>query len=201
MRRILPILFLIIVLVACGGGGNEPAANSSSNTDAANADTNAAVEEDASQVDASQDSATEANAEAVDAAEQETVADADEPSGDAASAEEGGEALLSGIDPDTGLEINPDPIPYGTDFIVRGEVIQMNLTPQTEPEFVIRAANGLTYRIATQGLADVFLLDGGQLKPFEYKNGMEAMATAFLPPDASLSDVLTSSDFVIIALP
>lgn len=217
MKRVFLYVFLVLLLVACGGN-NEPTANNSGaeagSNDAAAADTAAETSEDEPTVEeeaeptAEEESADEAgggeNASAGDESttEEEPVAEeetAEVAGGDAEASD--GEGVYFGIDPETGLEINPDPIPFGVEFIARGEVIGMNLTPQDKPEFVIRSPGGQTYRIATQGLDQIFLLDGSQLKPFEYKLKMEAMATAYFPPDASLSDVLTSSNFVIVALP
>ncbi len=108
---------------------------------------------------------------------------------------------MSGTDPASGLEINPDPIPRGVEFIAIGDVIQMNLTPQSSPEFVIRGPNGVSYRIATQALSDIHTLDGNTLLPHEYKINMIAQATVFLAADAALTDVLTSDNFTIVALP
>lgn len=221
MKRVFLYVFLVLLLVACGGGGNEPAANNSatdagsnSAAEANNADNAAEAEEaepaaeEEAEPAAAEESADEAggdedaSAEEEPAAEEETAAEEPADEGEAADVGAGdGEGVYFGIDPETGLEINPDPIPFGVEFIARGEVIGMNLTPQNKPEFVIRSPAGQTYRIATQGLDQIFLLDGSQLKPFEYKLKMEAMATAYFPPDASLSDVLTSPDFMIIALP
>lgn len=156
-----------------------------------------ANEEDAADESTSDEGATEEEA-ADEAMEEEDAAAGEE----AAMEDEAGVDLqMSGTDPETGLEINPDPIPKGVEFIAIGEVIQMNLTPQSSPEFVIRAPNNLTYRIATQALGDIVTVDGTALLPHEYKINMIAQATAFLAPDAALSDVLTADDFTIVVLP
>lgn len=222
MRRVLTVVFallLVLLLAACGGSGNstEPAANASAGNSAGAAPANdpagpsadePATDEVAADPPAGEDAAPveETVQEPTDepAMTEDNTGDTaatDSAAGDTAAAAGDGEGVYFGIDPETGLEINPEVTPRGVEFIARGEVISMNLTPQTSPEFVIRAPNGASFRMATQGLADIFLLDGSQLKPFEYKIGMEAKATVFLAADAALSDVLTSSNFMIIALP
>lgn len=222
MRRVLTVVFallLVLLLAACGGSGNstEPAANASAGNSAGAAPANdpagPSADEPATDEVAADPPAGEDAAPVEESAQEPTdepamtedntgdTAPTDSAAGDTAAAAGDGEGVYFGIDPETGLEINPEVTPRGVEFIARGEVISMNLTPQTSPEFVIRAPNGASFRMATQGLADIFLLDGSQLKPFEYKIGMEAKATVFLAADAALSDVLTSSDFTIIALP
>ncbi len=210
-KRVFLAGILLILLVACGGGNNEPAASGNAANATTEDDDAGANDEAAFATEADANAATEeegaddavADEEGVESEEMDEAApdEANEEPATEEAVEEAAVELYRGIDPETGLEINPEPIPFGVEFIARGEVISMNLTPQTEPEFVIRGPNGIIYRIATQALSDIYLLDGSQLQPFEYRQGMEAMATVLMAADASLSDVLSSGNFVIIVLP
>jgi hypothetical protein len=109
-----------------------------------------------------------------------------------------GDRPITGTDPDTGLPVNPESIRPGDTFIVRGEIISMNLTPTTSPEFLIQSPDGLKFRLRSQDLAETFFEDGDQLQAFQYQNGLLAQATATLAADASPSDIPTSTDLVLI---
>ena len=126
--------------------------------------------------------------------DEEAMEDAEETAG-------GEEIQYEGIDPVTGLEINPETVPMGTEFIVRGSIAQLTTTPQDAPEFVVRAPNGKTYRMRTQPLRDISIVDGTELLPHQFKIGMEAMATVLLPEGSGPSDVLTTQDFTIVSIP
>ena len=77
---------------------------------------------------------------------------------------------MTGVDPDTGLNVNPEMRSIQvTRFIIRGEIISMNLTPTTSPEFLIQSPDGLRFRIQSQDLADTYYDDGDQLQPFQYQ--------------------------------
>lgn len=213
----LSLFFLLIalVLVACGGNtepvtnanneANAPAENNNADEADANADEEMADEEMADEEMANEEMADEEMADEEMADEEmadEEMADeemADEEMADEAPASD---YVYSGTDPDTGLEVNPTDIEQGVEFIVRGSVISMNLTPQSDPEFVIQSPDGTNYRIHTQPLGEIFFLDGvTQLLPHEYKIGMEAHATTVSPVGSTASDVLESTDLVLISLP
>ena len=193
MKRVLAIIGFLLVLflaTACGGGSAV----------APEADEQPAAVESAGQGPAGKEPADEAEAPADEAAVEGEAAAPEATEG--AAGEEpaaGTEAQASGIDPETGLEINPEVVGPGSEFIVRGEIISMNLTPQDRPEFVVKAPSGQNYRIATQALSDIYFEDGEtQLAPYEYRQGMRAQATAMMPADAGPSDVLQSSDFMLL---
>ena len=129
----------------------------------------------------------------------------EDSSEEAAAAEEAavpgspfGDRPMKGADPETGLQVNPDVVRPGDTFIVRGQIISMNLTPTTAPEFLIQSPDGLNFRLRSQDLATTFYEDGDQLKPFQYRNGILAQATAVLAADARPSDIPTSADLVLI---
>jgi hypothetical protein len=109
-----------------------------------------------------------------------------------------GDRPMSGTDPETGLPVNPETVRPGDTFIVRGEIISMNLTPTTSPEFLIQSPEGLNFRLRSQDLADTYFEDGDQLQAFQYQNGLLAQATATLAADASPSDIPVSADLVLI---
>lgn len=109
-----------------------------------------------------------------------------------------GDLAMSGTDPDTGLEINPDTYGPGDTFIARGTIISMNLTPVTSPEFLIEAPNGVRYRVKTQALDDTYFVDGSQWQPFEFRQGVGATVTIMFDSGAALSDIPTGEDLVLI---
>lgn len=215
MKKVIIVGFvLLLLLTACGGGNaatTEPVAqNSGANTAVANneaaADTPsnpiaaepvAAAEEPTAVVEEPTAVSEPDAASEEPAAEPEVVEPADEPAADDPYLGR----PLSGIDPETGMEINPPTILKGTEFIVRGKITSMNLTPQTKPEFLIESPDGVRYRVQSQGLADIYLVDGSQLKPFEYKQGMFVQATVFQEANAGATNVVQSSDLIIFGLP
>jgi hypothetical protein len=104
---------------------------------------------------------------------------------------------ISGTDPDSGLEINPAEFASGSMAIVVGEIVSMNLTPTTSPEFVIQTASGKRFRFRSQDLANVQYEDGNEIKLHEFKLGMYGRATIALDTSASLSDVALSENLMI----
>jgi hypothetical protein len=104
----------------------------------------------------------------------------------------------STIDTETGLLLNPDQIFTGVEFVVKGKIVSMNLTPQERPEFVLQAPSGKRYRIRSQSLADTFTADGRQLKAFEYRQGMMAKATVILPLGSTSTDILVTQNFMLL---
>lgn len=98
----------------------------------------------------------------------------------------------SGLDPATGLPLNPDPVPAGQ-FIVEGTIISMTLL-QDNPEFVIRVPSGKSYRLRTQPLTETYYTDGQLVEPTAIRQGMEARATVWVDEETSL---LVSNNLII----
>ncbi|VAW35698.1 hypothetical protein MNBD_CHLOROFLEXI01-394 [hydrothermal vent metagenome] len=204
-KAVLLWIIALLLLAACGGGSEPetPATNndtsSSSTTESADdADEEVSVTEtDEEMEEATDEPSDEAMEE--EAMEEETADDAeDETVEEAAPASPFGNRPMTGTDPDTGLTVNPDSVNLGDTFIVRGEIISMNLTPTTSPEFLFLAPGGLKFRIRSQDLADTFFEDGDQLQAFQYQPGLLGQATATLAADASSSDIPTSEDLVLV---
>jgi hypothetical protein len=185
---IILLLALITAMAACGGGGTAPEATVDEGPPAA-------------------EEATPAEEEAAPAGD----APAEEPAAEAPPAEEpvAAEAIegdvdiiagrpASGIDPDTGLEINPPSVVPGVDFIVRGELINANLTPQESPEFMVLAPSGTRYRIRPQAVNEIFYDDGTQPALHEFQRGVLAQATVRQEEDAGATITVTSSDFTLL---
>ncbi|KAA3660571.1 MAG: hypothetical protein DWQ04_19035 [Chloroflexi bacterium] len=202
-------LFLgLMLLAACGGSATEePAAVNEEPAAVAEEEETVVEEEEAVEepmeepTEVPVEEPTEASAETEEEMEEPTEEPMEEPT--EAPVEEAapagfGDLPLSGTDPETGLEINPDMINPGDTFIARGIVISMNLTPVTEPEFLIQAPSGTKYRMRTQALADMFFDDGTQWKPHEFRQGVGATATVTLDASASLSDVSNTEDLILI---
>ncbi len=105
---------------------------------------------------------------------------------------------MSGVDPDTGLEINPVQIAPGIDYIIRGRLISFNLTPQDSPEFLIETPDGARFRIKSQPAPDIYFDDGTQLLPHEYRRGILAQATAQLEESARATSVMLSPNFTLL---
>ncbi|MBK8901362.1 MAG: hypothetical protein IPM53_09280 [Anaerolineaceae bacterium] len=197
----------LFLLASCGGSsGTEPdapAANNNNSSSTSSEVQDAVAEEPAATepteeepTASSEEPATEASSESEETeATSEEAAPAEEA---AAPASPFGDRPMTGTDPETGLVVNPDAVRPGDTFIVRGEIISMNLTPTTAPEFLIQAPDGLKFRIRSQDLAETFYEDGDQLQAFQYRNGLLAQATATLAADASPSDIPTSTDLVLI---
>lgn len=106
-------------------------------------------------------------------------------------------------DPQTGLPLNPDAILVDTDFVVTGEVININSVPQDAPLFKVRAANGRTFQILAQPLADIYLDDGSQLALHEYTTGLQIRATVHQGDAVGLlgEPVLSSNNLQILTQP
>lgn len=203
-KAVLLWIIALCLMVACGGGGDsEPAAPAANNNTSSSTTTEAAEEtEEEAAPEESEETAVE---EVTETAEEESTTEeaseseqAEEPTEEAAPASPFGDRPMTGVDPETGLLVNPDSVRPGDTFIVRGEIISMNLTPTTSPEFLIQAPDGLKFRLRSQDLAETFYEDGEQLQPFQYQLGLLAQATANLPADAGPSDIPTSDDLVLI---
>lgn len=203
-KAVLIWIVTLLLLVACGGGSEPESSAPTAESDTSSASTTESVEsviEENSPVPAE---AEEMEAEPTttddEAMEEETADNAEEETAveEAAPASPFGDRPLSGTDPESGLIINPDSVNPGDTFIVRGEIISMNLTPTTSPEFLILSPDGLKFRLRTQDLADTFFEDGEQLQAYQYQLGLLAQATATLPADAGPSDVPTSTDLVLV---
>lgn len=196
MKRLVSVLlmFLVLSLAGCGGATVEPEVEATI-APAADPTTEPTV----------------AVEEAVATPEPETEAEpgeaATEPAGEDTDTEIESEVaagiaidqlVMSGTDPETGLPVNPDSYFAGDQFVIRGAIISMNLTPQTSPEFVIEAPSGQRYRFLAQSLADVYFRDGSQIRAHEYRQGMYGEATVELAPDAGPADILTSGNLSLI---
>jgi hypothetical protein len=200
-------LIALFLLTSCGGGAAETEVPATDDT-SSSATTSEAAETEAEEpttVETTEEEATEASEEPAAEESSETEASVEEASEEAAPAEEAaapdspfGDRPMTGTDTETGLPVNPESVNPGDTFIVRGEIISMNLTPTTSPEFLIQSPDGLKFRLRSQDLAETFYEDGDQLQPFQYRNGILAQATATLAADASLSDIPTSTDLVLI---
>lgn len=215
MNKKAGLLWIIafMFLVGCGGGDAEPDAPASDNNTSSSTTTETSetetTEEDSASTDSeemaeepSEESETTDEAEPMEeesdedpVSEESSEETAAEP---AASDSPFGDRPMTGTDPDTGLPVNPESISPGDTFIVRGEIISMNLTPTTSPEFLIQSPDGLKFRLRSQDLAETFFEDGDQLQAFQYQNGLLAQATATLAADASPSDIPTSTDLVLV---
>ena len=215
-KMVLLWIVALLLLVACGGSEAEPAAPATDNNTSTSSTTETeeesadpteepseeemAEEEEEMEEDATEESdEAEETDEADEATEEDTSEEAaEEVVEEAASDSPFGDRLMSGVDPETGLAINPEIVNPGDTFIVRGEIISMNLTPTTSPEFLIQSPDGLKFRLRSQDLAETFFEDGDQLQAFQYQLGLLAQATATLAADASPSDIPTSTDLVLV---
>jgi hypothetical protein len=104
----------------------------------------------------------------------------------------------SGIDPETGLEINPPEVVPGADFLVRGDIVTATLTPQDAPEFVIIAPSGTRYRIRSQPVSGIFFEDGSQPRPHEFAIGIPVQATVRQEVGAGATIVVQSTDLTLL---
>lgn len=202
LKLVLIVAILALLLAACGGSPDpEPVADTAVAEATVEAPTAVPTEEEMAEEEetavaetdeemADEEMADEEAAEE-EAAEEEMV---DEASGF-------GDLAISGQDAETGLEVNPSTYGPGDTFIVRGTVISMNLTPITAPEFLIESPDGTRYRIRSQSLDDTYFTDGSQWKPFEYRQGVGAMATVNFDASASLSDIPSAEDLVLVMFP
>lgn len=199
MKKLLWIAFLLLaltgVLAACGGGGQTPAEA----VDASEVPVVSAEEEAAAEAPAAEDSAAEQPA-AENTAADEPAADA--PAAEAPAAEAGGDMVAgrpaSGADPDTGLEINPPTVVPGVDFIVRGEIVNANLTPQDSPEFVIISPSGTRFRIRSQPVPDIAYEDGTVPALHEFQRGVLVQATVRQEEDAGATITVHSTDLTLL---
>lgn len=191
------MLLLTGLLAACGGGAETPPAPA-----------------DASEVPAvSADETNEEPAEPVaeeevteeEAAPAEDAPAAEEPAAEEAPAEEPeatGDMIAgrpaSGTDPDTGLEINPPTVVPGVDFIVRGEIVNANLTPQDSPEFVIMSPSGTRFRIRSQHVGEIVYDDGTKPALHEFQRGVLVQATVRQEEDAGATITVHSTDLMLL---
>lgn len=196
-------LMIAAVLAACGGGGAaapEPQAEVPAVVEeAAEAVVDAPAEEEPAEEAPAEETAAEEPVEAP--AEAETAdAPAEEP--DDAADDTGAAAAdlqMSGIDPDTGLEINPAVTAPGVDYIIRGTLSSYNLIPQESPEFLIDGPNGVRYRIRTQPVPEIFVTDGSQIALHEYTRGIPVQATARLTESSRATSIMESTNLVLLA--
>lgn len=197
MKRISWIVLLLFILtgllVACGGGAEAPAEPVETNEVQDNATSEEpAVEEPVSQeVEPSTDETS--NEETAPAAEEEAPVEESAASGDMVAGRP-----ASGIDPDTGMEINPPEVVPGVEFIVRGEIVNASLTPQENPEFVVLAPSGTRYRIFAQNVNDISYEDGTKPALHEFARGMTVQATVRQDEDAGATIAVNSSDFTLL---
>jgi hypothetical protein len=98
----------------------------------------------------------------------------------------------------SGLAINPDPVVAGEAYIILGTIINVAMIPVDAPQFLIDGDNGVRYRVNAQAVADIFVEDGTQLQPHQFRPGLRVMATAMLPADATATDVAQTTDLVIL---
>jgi len=98
----------------------------------------------------------------------------------------------------SGLPINPDPIVPGEEYIILGTIINVAMIPVDAPQFLIEGDNGVRYRVDAQAVADIFVEDGTQLLPHQFRPGLRVMATASLPADATATDVARTTNLVIL---
>lgn len=203
MKRILWITLLLCALtgalVACGGSAEPP-------VQSAEADEVPAVDtgEEAAVEDTAASAGEEAAVEETAPAEEEVPA-ADEAAAEASpvdAADGGGDMIAgrpaSGTDPDTGLEINPPTVVPGVDFIVRGEIVNANLTPQESPEFVILSPSGTRFRIRSQPVPDISYEDGTQPALHEFQRGVLIQATVRQEEDAGATITVQSTDLTLL---
>lgn len=199
MKKVLWLTLLILALsgVACGGGG-APAEVAVEEASAA---------QTAEESDAAPAAPTDAPAEAGEAAGDEAAAEAEAPaegeaaSGDAAEADGGATVAgrpAGGIDPDTNLEINPPAVVPGVDFIVRGEIVNANLTPQESPEFVILSPSGTRFRIRSQAVSDIAYEDGTVPALHEFQRGVLVQATVRQDEGAGATITVHSDDLTLL---
>ncbi len=86
----------------------------------------------------------------------------------------------------------------GVDFIVRGEIINANLTPQDSPEFVILSPSGTRFRIRSQAVSDIAYDDGTQPALHEFQRGVLVQATVRQEEDAGATITVQSTDLTLL---
>lgn len=195
-RYFIVVIVLAIFLIGCGGNNAvapEPVASGTGGQEsstAADEGAAAAEEEVADPAAAAADEET-----AAEAAAEEEVADelaADDPNLVAG-------LPSSGLDPDTGLEINPTQIVPGVDFIIRGRMISFNLTPQERPEFLIESPAGIRYRVQSQPVPEIAFADGTVLLAHEYQRGLHAQATVRQEEGSGVTSVVISENLILLS--
>jgi len=207
--RFVFVLFMVILSLAACGGSPEPGVQegaASTNNDAAEVASESLDQSAAEPAVDTSESDTVAGEDAAESpgesTEPEASAGTSGTSAEASGDEEAGDMVAgrpaSGTDPETGLGINPDTFGPGDEFMVRGVIISMNLTPTVSPEFLIEAPSGRRYRLRSQDLAETYFDDGAQLRPHEYRQGMLAQATVSLASDAGPADILHSQDLTLL---
>jgi hypothetical protein len=87
------------------------------------------------------------------------------------------------IDPETGLLINPNPAPQEGEFIVIGPLSAVNVIPQDKPLFTVKIPGGASYTINSQPIPDIYVEDGSQIRPHEFRAGMQVRATVRIDPE------------------
>ena len=201
--RFVFVLFTVILLLAACGGSPEPTVQEGAAEVAGErSDEPAPASSDEGASEDTDESAAGASASTDESSDESAVQEAGAGATDTSDAEAAGDMIASrpasGTDPETGKEINPDTFGPGDEFIVRGTIISMNLTPTVTPEFLIEAPSGRKYRIRSQDLAETYFDDGAQLRPHEYRQGILAEATVSLPSDAGPADILLSEDLTLL---
>ena len=196
MKKKLIVLGMLFLLVACGGGAAEQAAVAPAEESESAADVE--QEDAAAEADDEPAGETETDSESNGDTASETEAEAPATEAPEEDTSDNGGKPMSGTDPETGLPINPEEFSPGDTFLVRGTIISMNLTPSTNPEFLIQSPAERNYRIAAQGLTDIYYEDGSQLQPHQYRQGMKAEATVTFPANASLADTLETEDLTLL---
>lgn len=197
---VLSILMFAALMTACGGGAPaEPAAP-------AEVVEEAVVEPIATVAEATSAAPTTENTEDTPTEAPSTEAATPESDEAAPAPEEPAEAdgslvagrPASGIDPESGLEINPPQVLPGVDYLIRGKLVSFNLTPQDAPEFLFESPDGTRYRIRPQPLPEITFEDGTKPAPHEYRQGQLAQATARLDDSGGVTTVMLSSDMVLL---
>ncbi len=201
MKRILWITLLLFALtgalVACGGNTEpSPQPVESNEVPAGDVGEEPVVEDTPAAAD------EEAPAEEAVEGEAPAVEEAAPEEAPVAAADEGGDMIAgrptSGTDADTGLEINPPAVVPGVDFIVRGEIVNANLTPQESPEFVILSPSGTRFRIRSQPVPEISYEDGTQPALHEFQRGVFVQATVRQEEDAGATITVHSTDLTLL---
>ena len=106
------------------------------------------------------------------------------------------------IDPNSGLLINPDPLPDDDSFIVEGTLMEVDLTSADAPQLAVRLPSGETVNIVTQPVDQI--LDTAStnvdLTAYEYEvsplNPLRIRATV----QKQNNGLLTSDDLIVLAV-
>ena len=100
------------------------------------------------------------------------------------------------VDPETGLEINPDPIPTSGEFIVEGIMVSNTLIPQDSPEFTIQSPAGKNYRMRSQPLSAITYEDGSAVEVTAFVRGVPMRATVSV--ENSQTSVLITTNLTVL---